>query len=68
MKTTKVSTDIVQWAVRNAFEEGYRAAVGDRGVSIINAEKGKWFDAWARSKSREMLVLNGIIDEEVTYK
>lgn len=60
-KTTKVSTDVVQWAVRSAFEEGYLMANGERGVSSINPEKGKWFDYWCASKARAILVSNGII-------
>jgi len=57
MKTTKVNTDVVQWAVRRAFEEGYRAAGGK-----------EWFDAWVNSISRADLVVNGIIDKDVTFR
>ena len=64
----KVSTEFTQWAIRNAFEEGYRAAKNERGMSVFNPNKGKWFDAWVTSKARAMLVTAGVINSEVTYK
>lgn len=67
-KVTKVNTDVVQWAVRSAYEEGYRAACGERGVSRFNPDKGQWFDHWITSKTRAMLIENGVISGEEGYK
>ena len=68
MKTTKVNTDIVQWLIRSAYEEGYNAAASDRGVSDIRPQKGKWFDTWVNSTSRKMLIANGVISGEDEYR
>ena len=61
VRMTKVNVQVMQWAVRNAYEEGYRAAGGDRGASDMNPEKGKWFDLWVNSRARKLLIQNGII-------
>lgn len=68
MRVTKVNTDIVQWLIRSAYEEGYNAASNERGVSDINPQKGKWFDTWVNSTSRKMLIANGVISGEDDYR
>lgn len=60
-KITKIDIDLAQYYMRQGFEEGFRAANGDRGHSTINPEKGQWFDHWLLSKTRAMLVANGVI-------
>lgn len=57
-KLTKVSVDHVQWVARLGFEDGFKASGAD----------GNWFDAWAVSKTRQLLVDNGMIEKEVTYR
>lgn len=64
---TKIDAGVAQYLMRQAFEEGYRAA-GGSGVSSANPDKGKWFDHWLTSKTRAMLVANGIIDGTEGYK
>lgn len=68
MRVTKVNTDIVQWLIRSAYEEGYNAATSDRGVSGINPSKGKWFDLWHNSQARKMLIANGVISGDDYYR
>ena len=58
----------LQWEVRAAFEDGYTAAGGERGQSSINPQKGKWFDHWFTSRSREFLMANGLMTGEEGYK
>jgi len=58
----------LQWEVRQAFENGYRAAKQDRGQSKMNPEKGEWFDHWIISKSRAFLLANGLITGDEGYK
>lgn len=60
-RVTKVSTDIVQWLVRNSFEEAFIAANPYQGQSKANPKYGAWFDAWLESEARAMLVANGVI-------
>lgn len=67
-RITKIDVGIAQYLMRQAYEEGFRSAGGGRGVSKINPNKGAWFDGWVVSQTRAMLVANGIIDQEVTYK
>lgn len=68
MKVTKVDVNVAQYLMRQAFEEGFRAAGGSRGVSNINPDKGAWFDKWITSKTRAMLVANGVISGQEGYK
>ena len=68
MKVTKVNMDTVQWLVRSAYEEGYRAADGQRGKSKLNPKKGKWFDSWFFSNARSKLIQNGVISGEDDYR
>lgn len=59
---------LLQLEVRAAFEAGYTAASSDRGQSVINPKKGKWFDYWINSKPRAFLIANGIITGEDDYR
>lgn len=67
MRTTKVDAEVAQYFMRQAFEEGFRAA-GGSGRSKLDPGKGKWFDHWVQSQTRAVLVANGLISEKVTYK
>jgi hypothetical protein len=58
----------MQWEVRAAFEAGYTAAGVDRGQSLANPSKGKWFDHWIVSKSRAFLVTNGLMTGDEGFK
>lgn len=62
MRTTKIDAQIAQYFMRQAFEEGYRAARGP------NVTKDDWFPWWVKSQTRAALVANGIIDHEVTFR
>lgn len=68
MKPTKIDINAAQYYMRQAFEEGFRAAGGNRGQSVISPERGKWFDSWVVSKTRATLVSNGAIDGTEGYK
>lgn len=67
MRTTKVNTEVAQYLMRQSFEEGFRAA-GGSGKSRLNPSKGKWFDYWVQSKTRAMLIANGVITGQEGYK
>ena len=66
-KIRKVSADIAQYYIRQAFNEGYNAA-HPRGQSSIDPKKGKWFDHWLQSQTRRVLVENGLITGLEGYK
>lgn len=68
MHIKKVNIDIAQFLMRQAFEEGYKAAGGLPGRSVANSEKGKWFDFWIVSKTRAILVSNGVISGKDTWR
>lgn len=67
-RITKVNTDVVQWVVRNAFEQGFRASNPYPLKSQVNPNYDAWFDAWLKSDARAMLVANGIIGEEDGFR
>lgn len=58
----------VQWLVRAAFEEAWRAAGGDPAKSPHDAEPVGWRAAWMKSTARNILVRNGIISGQDTYR
>lgn len=58
----------VQWLVRSAFEEAWRAAGGDPAQSPHDAEPVGWRAAWMRSTARNILVRNGIISGQDSYR
>lgn len=60
-KITKIDIDLAQYYIRQGFEEGFLAASGNRGQSKVTPEKGTWFDHWLLSRTRAMLVANGVI-------
>ena len=66
-KIRKVSADITQYYIRQAYNEGYNAA-NPRGQSSIDPKKGKWFDHWMVSRTRQTLVENGLITGREGYK
>jgi hypothetical protein len=67
LKIRKVSADVAQYYIRQAFNEGYNAANG-RGQSQIDPKKGKWFDHWMTSRTRQTLIENGLITGLEGYK
>lgn len=58
----------LQYQVRAAYEEGWRAAGGDPIRSAHMEEPKGWRLAWLHSKAREFLVDNGINTSRVTWK
>ena len=58
----------LQWEIRNAFEEGWRAAGGDPIRSPHDQPPVGWRMAWLNSRARKFLVANGITPNKVTYK
>ena len=58
----------IQWEIRRAFEEGWRAAGGDPVRSPAEQEPKGWRLAWMSSKAREFLVANGINTGRVNFK
>ena len=67
-KIRKIDAEIAQYYMRQAFEEGYRAATTNAEKSIIDPKKGKWFDHWLTSQTRAVLVENGLITGLEGYK
>jgi hypothetical protein len=61
-KVRKVNADIAQYYMRQAFEEGYRAAHGGK------VTKADWFPHWLKSQTRAVLVANGLITGLEGYK
>ena len=62
------NNDMIQWAVRAAFEEAWRLAGGDPARSDPNLHPVGWRAAWMSSNARNLLVKNGLISGEDTYK
>ena len=58
----------LQWEIRNAFEEGWRAAGGDPIRSPHDQTPRGWRLAWLNSHARQFLVANGITTNKVTWK
>lgn len=58
----------VQWLVRSAFEEAWRAAGGDPALSHHDATPIGWRLAWMQSNAREVLRRHGMISGQDTYK
>lgn len=58
----------LQWEIRNAFEEGWRAAGGDPVRSPHDQASRGWRLAWMNSRARKFLVANGITTNKVTWK
>ena len=67
-KPRGLSQDTVQWLVRSAYEEGWRAGGGDPAVSHHAAAPVGWRAAWMCSESRNTLVRNGMISGKDAYK
>lgn len=60
--------DFVQWLVRASFEAGWRAAGGDD-VHSHHSEPAKgWRGAWLQSEQRAILVRQGIISGQDTWR
>ena len=58
----------LQYEIRSAFEEGWRAAGGNPIRSPSEKSPVGWRLAWIGSKARAFLVANGIITGKVTWK
>lgn len=58
----------LQWEVRRAFEEGWRAAGGNPEQSPHYEQPRGWRLAWLNSKSRAFLVVNNLISGQDGYK
>ena len=67
-KTRGLSHDTVQWLVRSAYEEGWRAGGGDPAVSHHAEAPVGWRAAWMGSESRNTLMRNGMISGKDAYK
>lgn len=66
-RLSKVNVNIAQYFMRQSFEEGFRSA-GGSGISETNPNKGKWFDYWMTSQTREILVANGVISGDDNWR
>lgn len=58
----------LQYAIRAAYEEGWRDAGGDPVRSPHEEELRGWRAAWMKSKARVFLVANGINTGRVNWK
>lgn len=58
----------LQYEVRAAFEEGWKAAGGDPVRSPHMEEPKGWRLAWVNSRARKFLVANGINTSRVSWK
>lgn len=58
----------LQYEIRAAFEEGWRAAGGDPIRSPADQVAVGWRRAWIESTARAFLVANGINPGNVTWK
>ena len=58
----------LQYEIRAAFEEGWRAAGGDPVRSPHNQGPVGWRLAWINSSARKFLVANGINTGRVRWK
>ena len=63
-KIRKVSADIAQYYMRQAFEEGFRAAYQGQAKPTKNV----WFPHWLNSRTRQTLVENRLITGNEGYK
>ena len=68
VKPSKVSAEIAQYYMRQAFEEGFRMARPSGERSNVDPKKGEWFDHWLGSRTRAELVQNGLITGFEGYK
>lgn len=59
---------LVQWAVRDAFNEAWIEAGGDPVESHHSKPPVGWRAAWMKSRSRAVLVRQGLLSGEDTYK
>lgn len=62
MKIKKIDAHLAQYFMRQAFEEGFRAAYHGR------VSKEAWFPHWLNSQTRATLVANGLITGQEGYK
>lgn len=67
-KPRGLSQDTVQWLVRSAYEEGWRAGGGDPVVSHHADAPVGWRAALVGSDSRNTLLRNGMISGKDAYK
>ena len=58
----------LQYEIRAAFEEGWRAAGGDPIRSPAEQEPVGWRLAWINSAARRFLVANGVNTGRVKWK
>ena len=65
---SQINPETVQWLVRSAFEEAWRMAGGDPALSPHDAPPVGWRAAWMDSIARNVLVRNGMISGEDSYK
>ena len=63
-RPTKIRADVAQYYMRQAFEEGFRAAYHGH----IRPTKDMWFHHWLASQTRGVLVANGLITGKEGYK
>lgn len=64
----KINPEIFQWLTRAAFEEGWRLGGGSQESSHFSDEPKGWRAAWMDSQARSVLIRNGIISGEDSYK
>ena len=65
---SQINPETVQWLVRSAFEEAWRLAGGDPSPSPHDEPPAGWRLAWMNSQARNVLVRNGMISGEDSYK
>lgn len=65
---SQINPETVQWLVRSAFEEAWRLAGGDPVASPHDEPPAGWRAAWMNSQARNVLVRNGMISGEDSYK
>lgn len=58
----------VQWMVRAAYEEGWRDAGGSNEKSRHDEPARGWRKAWLESSARNMLVRNGLISGDESWR
>lgn len=58
----------IQWEMRSAYEEAWRAAGGLEDASPHDQEPVGWRLAWMNSKARSFLVTNGMISGQDMWK
>jgi hypothetical protein len=62
MRVSKIDAQLAQYYMRQAFEEGYRAA------DQSSVTKEDWFPHWCNSQTRDVLLRNGLITGLEGYK